>query len=194
VPSAGKTLATSSPSVRLWCLLNRRPPVRYTQIMTEEHRAQVQKRPAVPRTAIMGQRFWQQAERDLTAALMTLQPGGYYVAANLAHQAAEKALKAAHWHLRAEEPPWHHDLAKCTERVVERASAIPPEVDAAISRLEPMFERSRYPSADTSQPIPADLIGEAEARDAIVSAQEVMTWVQMLLQQPPSRPARKKRS
>lgn len=53
----------------------------------------------------MGERLWRQATRDIRVARMLLHPENYYGAANFAHQAAEKALKAAHWHLRAEEPP-----------------------------------------------------------------------------------------
>jgi HEPN domain-containing protein len=136
----------------------------------------------------MGRRFWQQSERDLEAARRLLQPGTYFAAASFAHQAAEKALKAAHWHLRAEEPPWRHDLDVTLRRLAERAVVVPSDVIAAIDGLRPIFEESRYPSGDVSDPIPADLITEGTARRSVELAEEVMTWVRDLLQQPPGRP------
>src|SRR5438105_29691 len=75
------------------------------------------RRSTVPRTVRMGQRFWQQAERDLETARRLIGPDTYYAAASFAHQAAEKALKAACWHLRAEEPPWRHDLGRTFDLV-----------------------------------------------------------------------------
>ncbi|MBI2864941.1 MAG: HEPN domain-containing protein [Chloroflexi bacterium] len=145
----------------------------------------------VRRTVLMGQRLWQQAERDIDVARMLLQPGSYFGAANFAHQAAEKALKAACWHLRGEEPPWKHDLVKCANLVSERAGDYPPDVQVAVEQLQPMFMESRYPSGDENAPIPAELISEGAARAAVNMAEEVMAWVQRLLQQPPGRSQRK---
>lgn len=67
--------------------------------MEEGKRSKAHKRPGTDRVTVMSQRLWRQAERDLESARLMLQPRGYYVAANLAHQSAEKALKAAYWHL-----------------------------------------------------------------------------------------------
>lgn len=136
----------------------------------------------------MGQRSWQQAERDLAVARSLLHPGAFYAAASFAHQGAQKALKAACWHLRAEEQPWRHDLVRCADLVAERAGGLPLEVERAVEQLQPLFEASRYPSGNANEPIPADLIGEIDARASIQSAAEVMAWVQILMQQPPDRP------
>lgn len=106
-------------------------------------------------------------------------------AAGFAHQAAEKALKAAHWHLRAEEPPWRHDLLVCTALVGKYADGVPPNVLAAVAELQPVFDASRYPSGDVAEPIPADLITEPDAQRAVSLAEEVRAWVQTLLQRPP---------
>ena len=142
----------------------------------------------VPRTVLMGRRLQEHAERDLHSASMMLQPGGYYVAANLASQAAEKSLKAAHWHLRAEEPPWTHDLGDLAERVTESTEDIPAAVLAAVSQLGPMFDRSRYPSGNAEEPIPPDLITEEDARLAIYAAEDVVKWVRTLLLRAHGRP------
>ncbi len=136
----------------------------------------------------MGQRLWQQSESDIAAARRLLYPGTHFGAANLAHQAAEKALKAAHWHLRAEEPPWKHDLLACAARVGEYAGGVPPDVLAARARLQPVFEESRYPSGDVAEPIPADPITELDAQEVSRGnglAEEVRAWAQTLLQRPP---------
>lgn len=133
----------------------------------------------------MGQRLWEQSERDLEVARLTLQPRGHYAAANFAHQATEKALKAAHWHLRGEEPPWNHRLPEIAERVAECTGPLPTAVDDALDRLEPLFEQTRYPSGDITEPIPAELVGEPEAAAAIQNAEKVIEWVRKLLQRPP---------
>jgi len=147
----------------------------------------VAREPPAQRTMLMGQRLWRTAERDLASARMNLQPGGYYVAAYLAHQATEKALKAAHWHQRGEEAPWTHDLSVVAERLTEQPGDIPAGVRVALAQLDPVYERSRYPTGNVNDPIPADLFGEQEGRLAIGSAEEVMAWVQTLLQRPPGR-------
>jgi HEPN domain-containing protein len=152
-------------------------------------------RPArVPRTVRMGQRFFQQAEVDLHFAQKNVEIGGFYVAAYLAHQAAEKALKAAHWHLRAEEPAWGHRLNAVAARVAERAGGLPALVTLQLGVLEPIFELTRYPSERVEEPIPAQLITEADAREALNAAEEVMAWVRELLRQPHGRAQRLKRS
>lgn len=46
---------------------------------------------------------------------------------------------------------------------------------------------SRYPSDDESEPIPADLISEEDALTSVGRAEEIMAWVQTLLQQPPGK-------
>jgi HEPN domain-containing protein len=141
--------------------------------------------PMARRTSEMGRRLWQQSERDMAAARRLLYPGTYFGAASFAHQAAEKALKAAHWHLRAEEPPWRHDLLVCAALVGDHAEGVPSNVLAAVAELQPVFEASRYPSGNAAEPIPADLITELDAQRAVGLAEEVRAWVQTLLQRTP---------
>lgn len=135
------------------------------------------------RARLMGQRLLRQAAFDLQSARHNLVPAGYYVAANLAHQAAEKGLKAAHWYVRGEEPPWRHDLGAVAERVAERTGVLPFEVDLALDRIEPLFERTRYPSGNPCDPIPTELIDQAVAQMATEDAEEVLQWVRTLFQQ-----------
>lgn len=142
----------------------------------------------------MAQRFLQQAEQDLLFAERNAEIGGFYIAANLAHQAAEKALKAAHWHLRAEEPEWGHRLIGVAARVAEEAGGLPPGMEAALGMLAPVFEWTRYPSAQLDQPIPALLVQPGDAQAAIQAALEVMAWARELLRRKPGRPRRRTKS
>ncbi|MBI2863367.1 MAG: HEPN domain-containing protein [Chloroflexi bacterium] len=132
-----------------------------------------------------------QAEGDLRVAGRLMQPDSYYVAANLAHQATEKALKAAHWHLKAQEPPWKHGLMAIADALVPDPQDIPPSVKEALNQLAPIYEHSRYPSGDVDDPIPLDAVEAGEAQDALRAAEDVMTWVRQLLQQPPGKSAPK---
>jgi HEPN domain-containing protein len=128
----------------------------------------------------MGDRFFRQAEYDLENARALIGPGRSYLAANLAHQAAEKALKAAVWFVSGTEPPWKHPLRQLAELAVPDPSHIPAAVGAAIAVLNPIFEQTRYPSGDVTDPIPADLIDDTIAQDAIAAAEEVMAWVRQI--------------
>lgn len=132
----------------------------------------------------MGERFFRQAEHDLENARRLVGPLQSYLAANLAHQAAEKALKAAVWSISGKEPPWKHPLRLLAELLVSDPSQIPPAIATAIAALNPIFELSRYPSGDVSDPIPADMITDSIALDAIAAAEEVMAWVSRLIARP----------
>lgn len=142
----------------------------------------------------MGQRLFRQAQADIASAERNLRPGDYHVAAYLAHEAAEKALKAAIWHVLAEEPPWTHDLRACAARLANVTGPIRPAVEQAIVVLSPLYTGTRYPSGDSSDPPPVDLIGEEHALRGILAAREVLTWVEELLSRPPGRPRRGRRS
>lgn len=141
----------------------------------------------------MGERYWRQARADMAAAGAMLSQNVFFGAAHFSHEAAEKALKAACWHLRAAEPPWTHDLAALAELAGGKVEAIPAAVQSATDLLDAMFERVRYPSGDSSIPIPAELIREADGRAAVAASEEVLAWVNQLLQQTPGR-ARRERS
>jgi HEPN domain-containing protein len=64
----------------------------------------------------MGSRYLAQAVDDLRFAELLLREEGYYLTANLSHQAAEKSLKAIHWLVRRAEPPWRHSLTTLVTR------------------------------------------------------------------------------
>jgi HEPN domain-containing protein len=138
-----------------------------------------------PRTEVMARRFWQQAQRDMETSRVLLAPRTYYAATQQAHQAAEKGLKSLHWHLVGKEAPWIHDLVRLADLLTAYAGTIPEEIRVALEQLQPLFGESRYPDADELEPIPAEAIGEEDARASVASAEKVMAWLDVQLRQPP---------
>jgi HEPN domain-containing protein len=136
----------------------------------------------------MARRFRAQAEADLAAAEFLLQSPHAFAVARQAFEAAEKALKAAHFHIRAEEPGYTHDLDALVERVEQLTGPVPSAVADALGVLGPVFEQVRYPSGIVADPIPADTIGHDDAHAVVEAAREVMAWVRVLLAGPPGRP------
>jgi len=86
----------------------------------------------------------------------------------MAHQAAEKALKAYLIFL-GEDPPWKHDLELLLKRIKSLGIAVPSNVDFSIAILNP-FGGVRYPGDD---PEP----DAAERNLAINSAEIIVQWV-----------------
>jgi HEPN domain-containing protein len=156
--------------------------------MREDTGSKQKRRVSRSRTAEAARRLWEQAEADLYVARANMQPRCYYNAVFLCHQSAEKALKAAHWHLRGEEPPWTHDLAECVQRIVEREESLPSQVVTAVQYLQPLFADTRYPVIGGDEPIPVERIGSEEGQQSIEEAEEILAWVRTLLALPPGRP------
>lgn len=103
-------------------------------------------------------------------------------------------MKAAYWHLLAEEPAWKHALEPLAAKLTERTGSMPEEVALAIGKIETEMERVRYPSGNIDEPIPADAADEADANSAIAYAGMVTKWAQSLLQLPTGKPKARKSS
>ena len=129
---------------------------------------------------------------DLDSARENVRPRRYHNAVFFGEQAAEKGLKAAYWHLLAEEPGWNHQLDRLATALGEVAGGIPDYVSEAITGLLAVFETTRYPSPDVNEPIPADLIAEGDAKISVAHAEKVMIWVESLLKLPTGKPKHKK--
>jgi HEPN domain-containing protein len=140
--------------------------------------------------AKMAQRFLEQAEADLAAAEYTMDSPYPFTAVRDAFEAAEKALKAGHYHTRAEEAPYTHDLGELLARVVERVGAAPETVVSSVGLLDPRPGRVRSPSKVSPRAIPANTITTGDARRAVQACRHVVTWVRELLGKPPGRPKR----
>ncbi len=115
------------------------------------------------------------AEDDLVDAEVLLRAGRYAAAAFHAHQAAEKALKAAIIALRRELPPRIHNLV----RLAEILGIDDPEILEAVRRLNPHYRVSRYP--DAANGIPSEVYSENIASELLMLAKRVVDWVKRRL-------------
>ena len=116
------------------------------------------------------QKFMNIAWGDLEYANVPI--SGRMRAANscyMAHQAAEKALKAYLIFL-GEDPPWKHDLELLLKRVKSYGIVIPSNVDSSVAILNP-FGGVRYPGDD---PDP----DSSERELSIDSAEVIVQWVE----------------
>ena len=117
-----------------------------------------------------------------------MRPRRYHNAVFFAQQTAEKGLKAAHWHLLAKEPKLTHQVERIVSDLAGAAGGVPQEIEVALGQLSAVLERSRYPSADVEEPIPADLVDQSDAEVAVADAERILAWVTSLLQMPIGRP------
>ena len=116
------------------------------------------------------QKFMNIAWGDLEYAKVPI--SGRMRAANscyMAHQAAEKALKAYIIFL-GEDPPWKHDLELLLKRIKFFGIVVPLNVDSSVAILNP-FGGVRYPGDD---PDP----DSSERQLSIESAEIIVQWVE----------------
>ena len=113
--------------------------------------------------------WFAQAERDLAHASHSLEVEYYEWAA---HQAAEKALKAAYQHLGGDARG--HDLVGLLTGLGERLP-IPAGLPDRVAELEKHYIATRYPNAHAQGP-PFRHYTRGEAQRAIEHAQEVLRF------------------
>ena len=115
------------------------------------------------------EKWFRQAEADLKSARNSLRSGDFYVSAFLAQQAAEKALKALMLNSQ-------NQLIR-THSVVRMAKSLnaPHKMTERVSRLEPVYQETRYP--DVSSRIPSEEYVKEDADEMIGAAAEVLEWV-----------------
>jgi len=112
-------------------------------------------------------RFWIQALEDLETARVLLINKRYYAAAFYSHQAAEKALKAAHIEVKREPPPRTHNI-------VELGSGLGfSNLMDDLMELNPEYTVSRYPNAANG--VPAHMYNEVIAQRHLKRAERVLT-------------------
>lgn len=116
------------------------------------------------------------AEDDIEDAKTLLRAGRYAGAAFHAHQAAEKALKAAIIELKRELPPKIHNLIALARRL----GVDDEEILEALRRLNPHYRVSRYP--DAANGVPMDVYSERIAGELIELSERVLSWVKRLLE------------
>ncbi len=115
------------------------------------------------------------AEDDLLDAQILLRNGRYAAAAFHAHQAAEKALKAAIVEVRRVLPPKIHNLI----RLASILGTEDPEILDILRRLNPHYRVARYP--DAANGIPSEVYSESISAELVEYAERVVAWVKKLL-------------
>ncbi len=111
------------------------------------------------------------AEDDLEDARILLEAGRYAGAAFHAHQAVEKALKAAIIALRGEVPPRIHNLL----RLAEILGVDDEKILEALRRLNPHYRVARYP--DAANGVPMEVYSRPIASELLELARSVVDWV-----------------
>jgi len=115
--------------------------------------------------------WWKQACFDLESAKYNLDGRRYDVAAFLAHQCVEKALKAMH--LYKSKPLLKiHDLTKLAHDI-----ALPEKFYESCAKLSSVYISTRYPDY-LQDVIPAELYTRKDVEGFISSAEEVLEWLQ----------------
>ncbi len=126
--------------------------------------------------------WWLRAAEENLRDAEVLMAGGRY-AAFCAHQAAEKALRAAVIELRRKLPPGTHNLL-----VLARELGVEDEeMLERLRLLNPHYVVSRYP--DAANAVPGDVYSRRLAGELVGAARAVVGWVRESLRRCP-RPAR----
>jgi len=96
---------------------------------------------------------------DLEEARSALREGRYNWCLFAAHQAVEKALKAAYIALKRALPPRTHDLVRLVREV---GVELPEDLRRSVAELSPYYTVARYPNAGMERPWESIERGTAE--------------------------------
>lgn len=111
---------------------------------------------------------WTQAQEDMKTAVVLLQTKRFYASVFFSQQAAEKALKALHMHLKRELPRTHNLV------VLARELDAPEPVMEAARELAPDTVITRYTNA--AHGVPAEMYSQRSAQEHLNYAEEVLEW------------------
>lgn len=118
-----------------------------------------------------------EANAELRAAHDLLRGGHWSWACFTSQQAAEKALKALGEHFR--NPQFGHNL-NLLRQALEVHMVVPESVRMACARLNRYYIPTRYPNA-FDRGIPAEQFFEADARQAVEDAEEVVKLAESII-------------
>lgn len=115
--------------------------------------------------------WFAQAERDLQHALDSRDRGSHEWACFAGHQAAEKAVKALHLHLRQE--AWGHVVAKLLR---ELPNEVPDDLIERGRVLDNFYVPARYPNGHP-EGAPFEHYGPRQSQEAIEDARAIVEFV-----------------
>jgi len=125
-------------------------------------------------------RWWRQAQDDLTFLPVARQASKYDICCFLAQQTAEKALKAYLFY-QGEQLIFTHSIFK----LCDLAARYAPEFTALkeqVKQLDYYYVEARYPNA-LEDVIPAEFYSDNDARQAIAMAEATIALVAKLINQ-----------
>jgi HEPN domain-containing protein len=122
--------------------------------------------------------WFRQAEADLRHARHALRDGDHEWACFAAHQAAEKAAKAAHAALRQE--AWGHVITELLDALKAQVPAIDDDLLDRARALDKLYVPTRYPNG-LVQGAPTDFYTRPEAERAIADAEAVLAICRRVL-------------
>lgn len=117
--------------------------------------------------------WFNQAIRDLEQAEDSRRAGRHEWACFIAHQAAEKAVKALHLHLGQE--AWGHVIARLLHDLPDTLS-VPEELIEKAHVLDSFYIPTRYPNSHP-EGAPFEHYGQLQSEEAIRYAREIIEFV-----------------
>lgn len=117
--------------------------------------------------------WYRQAVRDLEFARAARDDNRHEWACFIAHQAAEKALKALHLHLGQE--AWGHVAAKLLQELPASAS-VPEDLVERARVLDNFYIPTRYPNGHPAG-APFEHYGPRQSEEAIANARTIIEFV-----------------
>lgn len=115
------------------------------------------------------QLWWEQSQADYENAQRIAELEQWYLAAFLAQQSCEKALKAVHIEVKRKLPDRTHSLIKLGKDV-----GVAEDLLSVLRRLNADYVSTRYPDVDGVAP--KDAYDESMVNERLDYAAEVMEW------------------
>lgn len=122
--------------------------------------------------------YWLElAEYDIDTALVMLDGGRYLYVVFMCHQVIEKMLKAYYVKIRAEMPPYTHNLELLTNKSGLNRLLDQNQIDF-LRRMESMNVESRYPA---DRELLSKALTPDKCRSMLQSTKEMFEWIRQRL-------------
>ena len=114
--------------------------------------------------------WWEQAQRDFESAEKNFDIGEFHICVFLCQQAVEKSLKALGIKNKGELIKIHSVIK------LGKENSVPEKIISKLERLEPIYQKSRYP--DVSEKVPFEEYSKKDAEEILEICQEVLEWIE----------------